>query len=217
MLPIRFSTRSVEPSKRSRKSRRASLAWLGALGAVVAARPAPAEEFTRDPAHWRPVHYFDLQFPAGEAEHFASLWADRLDANDKAYAAKGDMRFAVGHAPASEAHFSVNFQSKFVVLSVLDTSTDCRPLREFPESFVIVRRCPLRLATWENRSLSIVETIGCFLERMPAKASLDPTAAVSYVSYDITAKAFRTGLVVQHAAIPECALTIPLRASPEPK
>ena len=109
----------------------ALVAGFAVLMLASAESGAIADEFTPDPAHWRPVHYFDLQFPAGEAEHFASLWADRLDANDKAYAAKGDRRFAIGHAPASEAHFSINFQTKFVVLSVLDTSTDCRPLREF--------------------------------------------------------------------------------------
>lgn len=178
---------------------------------------AIADEFTPDPAHWRPVHYFDLQFPAGEAEHFASLWADRLEANDKAYAAKGDLRFAVGHAPASEAYFAVNFQTKFVVLSVLDTSTDCQPLREFPENFVVVRRCPLRLAIWQDHRLSISETTGCFLERNATNASLDPGSAVSYVSYDVATKAFRTGLVVKHAAVPECALTIPLRSDVAPR
>jgi len=183
----------------------------------VATSPADAQEFTPDPTRWRPVHYYDLQFPAGDAEHFASIWADRLDANDKAYANKGDRRFAFGHAPATEAHFAVNFQSKFVVLSVLDTSTDCRPLKEFPASLVIVRKCPLRLATWEDSRLSIAETTGCFLERMPAKASIDPASSVSYVSYDVSTKSFRTGLIVQHSALPECALTIPLRPGSETK
>lgn len=190
----------------------ASRAFAAGLVAIASVECATAQEYTPDPAHWRPVHYFDLQFPAGEAEHYASLWADRLDANDKVYAAKGDRRFAIGHAPASEAHFTVNFQTKFVVLSVLDTSTDCRPLREFPENLVVVRRCPLRLATWENHRLSIFETTGCFLERNAANASLDPATAVSYVSYDVATKAFRTGLVVRHAAVPECALIIPLRS-----
>ncbi len=211
MSPIHFLRQGGWRSAPGRVRSRSLAACLAALGAGLVARAATAEEFTHDPAHWRPVHYFDLQFPAGEAEHFASLWADRLDANDKAYAAKGDDRFAVGHAPASEAHFAVNFQTKFVVLSVLDTATDCGPLRDFPEAFAVVRRCPLRLASWEDGRLSIFETTGCFLERTPTKASLDPGSAVSYASYDVGAKAFRTGLVVQHAAIPECAGTIPLR------
>lgn len=176
---------------------------------------ATADAFTPNPLHWRPWHYFDLQLPAGEAEHYASLWADRLAANDAAYAAKGDKRFAVGHAPATEAHFAINFQTKFVALSVLDEASDCREIRRFSDAFAIVKKCPLRLAVWENGKLAIVETTGCFLERLAVKASLDPEAAAAYASYDLATKSFRVGVIVRHHALPECALTVPLN-SPSP-
>ena len=173
---------------------------------------ARADAFTPDPSHWRPLHYFDLQLPAGEAEHYASLWADRLAANDVAYAAKGDKRFAVGHAPATEAHFSINFQTKFVVISVLDEASDCQEMQRFPDAFAIVKRCPLRLAVWEAGKLGIVESTGCFLERLPMKASLDPEVAAAYASYDLASRSFRVGVIIRHHAVPECTLTLPLHA-----
>ena len=173
---------------------------------------ASVDAFTPDPSHWRPLHYFDLQLPAGEAEHYASLWADRLAANDAAYAAKGDKRFAVGHAPATEAHFSINFQTKFVVLSVLDEASDCQEMQRFPDAYAILKRCPLRLAVWKADKLEIVESTGCFLERLAVKATLDPEAAAAYASYDIATKSIRVGVTIRHHAVPECTLTLPLHA-----
>src|SRR5208282_689563 len=98
MMHIRFQLRGRRRSKGGQTPRLAALRCLSFLAVCLAGRLAIAQEFTPDPAHWRPVHYYDLQFPIGEAEHYASIWADRLDANDKAYANKGDTKFAVGHA-----------------------------------------------------------------------------------------------------------------------
>ena len=180
------------------------------LAAAIIATPAASESFTPDPEHWRPVHYYDLQLVSGEAEHYASIWADKLDQNNRAYVAKGDARFAVGNAPASEAHFSVNFTNKLAVLSVLNTATGCAKTKAFPAAHATVKFCPLRLAIWEDGKLSISEATGCYLELTLANASPDPTASVSYVSYDVAAKSFRTGMIVAHKAVPECSLIIPL-------
>ena len=178
--------------------------------ATMIGTAATSQIFTPDPEHWRPVHYYDLQLVSGEAEHYASIWADKLDQNNRAYVAKGDARFAVGNAPASEAHFSVNFTNKFAVLSVLNTATGCAKTKAFPAAHATVKFCPLRLAIWEGGKLSVSEATGCYLELTPANASPDPTASVSYVSYDVAAKSFRTGMIVAHKAVAECSLTIPL-------
>ena len=189
--------------------------WIAArfgAAATLAAVPAQAEEFSPNPGRWRPVHYYDLQIPSGDAANFASIRADRIDANNKAYAAKGDRRFTVANAPATEAHFTINFTGKLVVLTVLNTATGCGKSLPFPAANVTVKLCPLRLATFENGMVEISEATGCFLERGAAAAGEDPAASVSYVAYDVPAKSFRLGMIVAHRAVPECSLTIQLRS-----
>lgn len=183
--------------------------------ATLIAFPAQAGEFSPDPARWRSVHYYDLQIPSGDAANFASIWADRIDANNKAYAAKGDRRFTVANAPATEAHFTIDFTSKLVVLTVLNTATGCGKSLPFPSANVTIKLCPLRLATFAKGMVEISEATGCFLERGAAAAGEDPAASVSYVAYDVPAKSFRLGMIVAHRAVPECSLTIPLHSETE--
>ena len=101
------------------------------IAALVIARSAWAQSFTPDPGSWRPVAYTDLMFPVGEAEAYASIWQDRLDESNRRLASKvpepnhRDMSLAVGNRAAREWHFTINFQSKLVVLSVLDTPIVC--------------------------------------------------------------------------------------------
>ena len=187
------------------------LLWFALVVAAAASAERPqAQTFTPNPEQWRPVHYFDLQLVSGDAAAYASIWADKLDENNRAYAAVGDRRFAVGNAPASEAHFAVNFTNKLAVLTVLNTATGCAKTQQYPAANATVKFCPLRLAVWQDGKLSISQATGCYLELTFFNASPDPTASVSYVSYDVSAKSFHTGMIVAHRAVAECSFTIPL-------
>ncbi|MBV8263001.1 MAG: hypothetical protein JOY87_04170, partial [Candidatus Eremiobacteraeota bacterium] len=70
-------------------------------------------------------------FPTGEAESYASIWQDRLNEsnqNSPPKAAGGqslNMSIAVGNRGATEWHFTINFQSKLVVLTVLNAPGIC--------------------------------------------------------------------------------------------
>jgi len=96
--------------------------------------PTSAQTYTADPGTWRPVAYSDLSFPIGEAQSYASIWQDLIDESNKRQipAAPGqplDTDLVVGNRGASEWHFSINFQTKFVAVTVLNTPTNIRRLR----------------------------------------------------------------------------------------
>lgn len=185
----------------------AALCFVAALGQQAKAQP----ETTLDPQAWRPVVYYDLQFPSENAANYASIWADRIEANNQAYIARGETRYAVGNAPAYEAHYTIKSPSRTVVLTFLNTRTGCAIKQRFPAANVNVLTCPLRVAIFEAGKKSISEATGCYLERGTAQnVSSDPTASVSYVSYDVIKKAFKTGMIVAHKAIDGCSQVIPI-------
>ena len=122
---------------------------LGLTGA------ANAQSYTPDPDAWRPVAYTDLMFPTGEAESYASIWQDRLNEsnqNSPPKVADGqarNMSIAVGNRGATEWHFTINFQSKLVVLTVLDTPSICTDEYPSPSVAAKIKVCPMRLVTIE--------------------------------------------------------------------
>ncbi len=100
-----------------------------AAGVVVSrAVPASAETFTADPEAWRPVYHTDLRFPTGEGLSYASIWQDKLDENNtqaQSDAASPNTSYVVGNHNAKEWHFSINFQTKLVALTVLNSAAGC--------------------------------------------------------------------------------------------
>ena len=177
----------------------------------VGATASAQDQITPDPQAWRPVVYYDLQFPTENAANYASIWADKIEANNQAYIARGETRYAVGNAPVHEAHYTVKSPSRTVVLTFLNTRTACTIKQKFPSANVNVLTCPLRVAIFEGGRKSISEASGCYLERGTTQnVSSDPTTSVSYVSYDVTKKAFRTGMIVAHKAIDGCSQVIPI-------
>ena len=95
--------------------------------------PALAETLTIDPEAWRPVYYTDLRFPTGEGLSYASIWQDMLDENNsqaQSDAVSPNTSYAVGNHEAKEWHFTINFQTKLVALTVLNTPRDA-PTKSF--------------------------------------------------------------------------------------
>ena len=182
---------------------------------VVASRvvPALAETFTADPEAWRPVYYSDLRFPTGEGLSYASIWQDKLDENNtqaQSDAVSPNTSYAVGNHEAKEWHFTINFQTKLVALTVLNTPVGCTDEIASPSLGTKIRVCPMRVATFEGDHYSVIDGAGCYLERAADRGLEDSTATAAYVSYDIDLRAFKTRFTVAHVEIPQCALTIPL-------
>ena len=51
-----------------------------------------------------------------------------IDQNNRRYTAAGDTRYAVGNAPAREAHFVVRGGDRIAMLSVLNIATACKTI-----------------------------------------------------------------------------------------
>jgi hypothetical protein len=164
------------------------------IAALVVARSAWAQSFTPDPGSWRPVGYTDLMFPVGEAEAYASIWQDRLDDSNRRLASKAtnvghsEMSLAVGNRSAREWHSAINFQSKLVVLSVLDTPIVCTDEYPSPSAAAKIRVCLMRLVTIEGERYTIRDGAACFLEKEPNGPTEDSSATATFAAYDIRSR-----------------------------
>jgi hypothetical protein len=190
------------------------------IAALVIARSACAQSFTPDPESWRPVAYTDLRFPVGEAEAYASIWQDRLDDSNRRLALRvaepnhKDMSLAVGNRAAREWHFAINFQSKLVVLSVLDTPIVCTDEYPSPSTAAKVRVCPMRLVTIEGERYTIREGAACFLEKEPNGPTEDSSATATFAAYDIGSRTIKLHSVVSHQEMTQCAQAVSLHPEP---
>ncbi|MDE2579114.1 MAG: hypothetical protein KGL46_09935 [Hyphomicrobiales bacterium] len=120
------------------------------------------------------------------------------------------MSLAVGNRGASEWHFSINFQTKLVAVTVLNTPNVCTDEYPSPSLGTKIKVCPMRLATFEGGTYNIVDGAACFLEKQPNAPVEDSTATVTYAAYDIATRAIKLRYTVAHTEIAQCAQSIPL-------
>jgi len=189
-----------------------ALAQTGAPGDAPQIFPQ-APRFTPDPERWRPVAYSDLKIPVGEAEAYASIWKDRLsesNAKSRMGSPAPNMSSGFFNRDAAEWHFSVNFQSKLVALTVLYTPSVCTDEYPSPSPSARIFVCPLRVATFSDGHYSIVDGAACYLMKTGAGPSEDSTATTIQAAYDINLRAFKIRYSVAHTDIAQCAQTIRL-------
>lgn len=171
---------------------------------------ANAQSLTLDPGAWRPMAYANLQAPTPQTVTYLDIWKDAIDANNRAYKARGDLRFSDGNAPATEAHFVIWSSTKSVVLSILNTVTGCALKEVRAAAGATVKLCPLRIAIYEGLQVRTLDGgHACFLELASLVASVAPQAA-SYASYDVATKTVKTGLIIDHQAVDGCSQNIAL-------
>ena len=132
---------------------------------TTAAHP---QSLTPDPAAWRPMSYANLQKPSSQTATYVDIWKDAIEANNRAYKARGDLRFSGGNAPVTEAHFVIWSARRSVVLSVLDTAIECSVKQVAPDAHATVKLCPMRIAIYEGLQVKMMDGgRGCFLELAP--------------------------------------------------
>jgi hypothetical protein len=171
---------------------------------------ARAQSLTPDPGAWRPMSYANLQNPSPRSATYSDIWKDAIDANNRAYMARGDLRFANGNAPVTEAHFVIWSASRSVVLSVLNTAIACSTKQVAPDARATVKLCPMRIAIFEGVQVRTMDGgSGCFLE-LEAGARPDRKASAAYASYDTESKTVKIGMILNHQAVEGCSKSIPL-------
>jgi hypothetical protein len=179
---------------------------------------APGEALAQSAGQydWRDIAYADLRLPSEATRSYAEIWADRLNENNAHYARLGDPRFAAGNAPAVASAFVVRSPTRVVVLSIFNAVSACRTVRHDERHKVTVKRCPMRLAIYDQsqgeRTTSVLDAgDGCFLEfGDPRRAFTSDREAGSYAAYDIASRTIRTGLVIGGQAVAGCDLAVPI-------
>lgn len=199
----------------SREIKRRTPVILGAGLLLVVPILVQAQVLTEDPGAWRPMAYTNLQQATAGTATYADIWKDAIEANNRAYHARGDTRFAGGNAPATEAHFVIWSTRKSVVLSILNTVTGCTLKEVQALARATIKLCPLRIVIYEGIQVHTLDGgRSCFLELAPASAGepVNPTRAAAYAAYDVATRTVKTGLVVDHEVVEGCSQNIPLSA-----
>jgi hypothetical protein len=204
--------------------------WTATLQMALAQATTPVEappvfpqgsnrsstQFTSDPERWRPVAYSDLKIPVGEAEAYASIWQDRLsESNAKNRnlppgSPAPNASYGFFNRDAAEWHFSINFQSKLVALTVLYTPMVCTDEYPSPSPVARIFVCPMRVATFRDGQYSILDGAACYLVKTGVGPAEDSTATKIQASYDVNLRAFKIRYTVSHTDIAQCDQTIPL-------
>jgi len=172
--------------------------------------PMAAQELTPNPGAWRPLVHSDLRTDLPDKLTYIDIWKDAIVAHNRAYDAKGASRAAGENAPATDTHVVVRGPQRTIVLTTLDAELACKPA-PFPKSpGVSIKLCPTRLVIFEG-ALSSRKKLppSCYLE-VDSAVSPDPGADGSYAAYDTVTKTIKTGLVVVHKVIDECARFVPI-------
>lgn len=194
------------------------VACLSLAGSALPARPEPAAGTTADPQRMRPLSYTDLRGQQPQATMLREVWADALVANGKAYEARGDLRYVGDTAPATAALYVIWTPTRSVVFTVLNTATGCETHLDRPDLGVRVKRCPMRVAFYDNGRKTV--TAGpsvCYLEwTNPARAKAGGYRSVAYAGYDRTMRALTIQLTVDHKPLDACGHTISLAPEEAP-
>lgn len=209
---VRQYIRYCERRERS-VGRRCACVVVAGMMMVNATAGLHAQSITPDPGAWRPMSYANLQISTPQTATYIDIWKDIIDANNRAYKARGDLRFAGDNAPATEAHFVIWSRTKSVVLSILDTATGCTFKELRAVTGAAIKLCPLRIAIYEGMHVRTLDGgRACFLEltRAAAGKSDDPARAVSYASYDVISKTVKIGVVIDHGVVDGCSQNIGL-------
>lgn len=186
------------------------------VAGLTCGAPSIAFAQTAGQFDWRDMTYADLRLPNEAARPYAEIWADRLSANNEHYARAGDTRFTAGNAPAVASAFVVRSPTRVVVLSVFNAVSACRTVRQDDRHKVTVKRCPMRLAIYDQGQGGAAGSVldagdGCFLEfGDPRRAFTSDREAGSYGAYDLATRTIRTGLVIGGQAVVGCDLAIPI-------
>lgn len=180
--------------------------------ALCAGLPVGAPQANADPNKWRPVSYSDLQLPGEGALPYASLWSDQLQHNNRAYEARGDRRFAAANAPAAASYIVIRSSARVVVLSVLHTLTSCTTLRTDRIANTALKKCPMRLAVYEQGASMVANAgQGCFIEYgRSAAGQPDLVRNITMGAYEMETRTIRAGTIFAGRRAEECQFRVPV-------
>ena len=162
---------------------------------------------------WRAMQLTDLRLPGSGGQTYAAIWRDELKINNAHYAIAGDLRFAIGNAPATEAHIVVRSRhaNRHAVLSVLNTYNGCSVAATDSDGSTI-KRCPAKLALFRGSEVEMIDVgTACYVEHGEMPDTIRNTAVAAY---DVESASIRLAVIFQGKITDACLVNIPL---PPPK
>jgi hypothetical protein len=151
----------------------------------------------------------DLRLPSPATRTYAALWREELRANNDHYALAGDLRFAIGNAPATEAHVVVRSRSsdKQAVVSVLNTQKGCSVAARDTDGST-VKRCPAKLGLFRGGDVEIIDVgLACYVEYGERP---DPSRNAAVAAYDAETSSIRLAVIFQGEITDACLVNVPL-------
>lgn len=162
---------------------------------------------------WHAMQLTDLRLPGSDARTYAAIWRDELKNNNQHYVLAGDLRFAIGNAPATEAHIVVRSRSanRQAVVSVLNTFEGCSVAASDSDGST-VKRCPARLALFRSGEVEMIDVgTACYVEHGKTP---DTARNAAVAAYDVETASIRLAVIFQGEIADVCLVNIPL---PPPK
>lgn len=181
------------------------IALLGSAFAVTVVNAVAAQAAL----DWRVMELTDLRLPGSAARTYAALWRAELAANNDHYALAGDLRFAIGNAPATEAHVVVRSRSvdRQAVVSILNTHKGCSIAATDSDGSTI-KRCPAKLGLFRGGEVKIIDVgLACYVEYGEAP---DTARNAAVAAYDAESASIRLAVVFQGEITDACLVNVPL-------
>ena len=175
------------------------------LGMSAVSQTADAQ----DALEWRPMVLTDLRLPGTESKTYAALWREELIANNEHYSLSGDLRFAIGNAPATEAHIVIRAKTdkKQAVVTVLNTFKGCS-IAATDNDGTTIKRCPAKLALFKGGEVDIIDVgLACYVEY---SATPDTSRNAAVAAYDPQTRSIRLAAIFQGDITDACLVNIPL-------
>jgi hypothetical protein len=158
---------------------------------------------------WRVMELTDLRLPGSAARTYVALWRNELAANNEHYALAGDLRFAIGNAPATEAHVVVRSRSvdRQAVVSVLNTHKGCSIAATDTDGSTI-KRCPVKLGLFRGGEVEIIDVgMACYVEYGETP---DTARNAAVAAYDTESASIRLAIIFQGEITDACLVNVPL-------
>jgi hypothetical protein len=149
---------------------------------------------------WRTLTMVDLRLIGPSQLPTAQLWHDRLAVPSRSKSAP--LSSPLGSQAALAANIVIRSPETVVMLSILQVEGACEPRPVAPQVLI----CPMRLARFDSKGMTIREGKACFVG-----ASAGGAAPRAYASYDPSSRAIRLGVVVGGEAVEGCSQSVPVR------
>jgi hypothetical protein len=181
---------------------------------LFAGAAAAAQDYA-NPADWVAASYTDFAVEDENNAPYFNIWRNEIGLNNETAAAKGIVIPGGYQAPLAEAHWALHSAPTIAAVTILNAGCDSRPV--FSNAGVVVTLCPTRTVLWTGPIRNVKDQPkSCFLKPLtlaqaPPGSSFADAKTGMFMSYDVTTRSIKTGVIVDNKVLDACSHYLPLK------